>query len=273
VVCPIIPSEPVYETLPACNCQSPTGFNVLYTEDCKKAQLTWDFLGNEKRFNLYRDNAVIASNLNANSYIDETFNPLTAHTWKLIVVCEGGAESDAVEKPLDACITPCYPAKNLNIEFPQPNCSEAVLTWTAPAPEQRYNIYRNEALLKTNHEETTYTDTSIEEGTDYTWSVTVLCEPDLESDPVSDTKKCLGINENIKPAFTIVPNPAIKNITVTAGTNFHTVEVINFLGQIVISQANIGNSAQLDVATLSKGVYFVRIISDNGANVQKFVKQ
>jgi hypothetical protein len=71
-----------------------------------------------------------------------------------------------------------------------------------------------------------------------------------------------------------VPNPAASgNITVTSGSSFHTIEMISFLGQTVLSQPNVGNTTTLDVSNLPSGVYFVRIISEQGTNVQKFVKQ
>jgi len=76
-----------------------------------------------------------------------------------------------------------------------------------------------------------------------------------------------------KISFSIVPNPASSHITVTAANNFHTVEVLGFLGQTIYSQSNIGNKTTLDVSNYANGVYFVRVISENGVSVNKFVKQ
>lgn len=80
-------------------------------------------------------------------------------------------------------------------------------------------------------------------------------------------------NENVRMGFSILPNPATSNITISAGSNFHTVELVNFLGQTVSSQSNTGNTASLDVSSLTNGVYFVRITSNEGTDVKKFVKQ
>ncbi|MDR2971711.1 MAG: T9SS type A sorting domain-containing protein [Bacteroidales bacterium] len=350
-------SDPIHKTLPACSCYPPTGFDVNITEDCK-ALLSWNSLGSDIEFNIYRDNILLESNFMGTSYIDEDFDPTDVHTWIIRTICFGGSESipesvtrdacivicnpatsleviyttdceavltwedadnvnhyniyrdynlitsventttytdtdfdaemehkwavrvvcsdgglsPSIEKTMDACIVICEPATDLTVEFPI-DCFTAELEWKATAPEQLYNIYRNDVLIKTKHEETSFTDTNLDEGKDYIWKVTVFCEPDKESEPVSASKRCVGIHENVKTTFTIIPNPATNNITVTAETNFHTIEILNFLGQTIISQVNNINSVKLDISRLSKGIYFVRIISDYGVSIQKFVKQ
>jgi hypothetical protein len=97
----------------------------------------------------------------------------------------------------------------------------------------------------------------------------------IATDPAcaADDVIILGIKENAKPSFSIVPNPSSKNITITAANHFHTIEVDSFLGQTVYSQPHTGNKATLDVSNYPNGIYFVRIISDNGVCVNKFVKQ
>ncbi|MDR2971710.1 MAG: DUF2436 domain-containing protein [Bacteroidales bacterium] len=136
------------------------------------------------------------------------------------------------------------------------------------------DIYRNDVVIKPAYEGTSYTDTQLPVG-EYCYSLVVNCPTGSTSEKCEEKCEIVpdNINENIKAAFSIVPNPATNNITITSGTNFHTIEVVSFLGQTVLSQPNVGNTTKLDVSTLTNGVYFVRIISDNGANVQKFVKQ
>ena len=83
----------------------------------------------------------------------------------------------------------------------------------------------------------------------------------------------LSIHENTQTTCSIAPNPATNNITITANNDFNTIEILNLLGQTMLSQPNVGSSAKLDVSTLTTGVYFVRVIFTNGTSVQKFVKQ
>jgi hypothetical protein len=142
------------------------------------------------------------------------------------------------------------------------------------AEKKLYNIYRNDLLIDENYTETFYIDTDFDSEVENTWAVEVVCLGGEKSYPVTVTKTCtVGIKENVKTGFSIVPNPATHQITVSASNNFHTIEVVSFLGQTVLAQPNVGNTATFDISNLTAGIYFVRIISDNGANVQKFVKQ
>lgn len=135
------------------------------------------------------------------------------------------------------------------------------------------NIYRNNVVIKSNYEGTSLVDPTLSPG-NYCYKLTVNCSNGDISD--FSNEKCdeiVSIKDNIKEGFSIAPNPTTGNVKITAGDHFHTIEVVNFLGQTVISQPNAGDEATLDVSTLTNGVYFVRIISENGTSVKKFVKQ
>ncbi|MCL1850096.1 MAG: T9SS type A sorting domain-containing protein [Bacteroidetes bacterium] len=143
--------------------------------------------------------------------------------------------------------------------------------------EPEYNVYRDGELIATKITDLSFSDKTFDPNVGHKWSVKVACPAGDLSAPIYVTKeKCgdVGVNETKTKSFTIVPNPATDKITITANNNFNTIEVINFLGQTVISQSNILNSATtLDVAHLNSGVYFVRIASETGTSVQKFVKR
>ena len=155
------------------------------------------------------------------------------------------------------------------------NYNFTIKAWVEGEAITLYNIYRNDVLIKENHAGISYTNTGLAENTSYTWSVAVVCGGGLESDLISkDAKTCVGVNEYAKTTFSIVPNPATSgSIKITSQTNFNTVELISFLGQTVLSQPNAGSAATIDVSNLPNGVYFVRLISEQGTSVQKFVKQ
>jgi hypothetical protein len=168
----------------------------------------------------------------------------------------------------------CYPATALNVQYDD-DC-KAELSWTASTTAIAYNIYRDNQPIVNNHPQTTYTDSGFDIYEGHKWGVIAVCESDVSTIIEKSLDKCKepeGINENVGTSFSIVPNPAKDKITISAENNFNTVEVINFLGQTVISQSNNGNTIEINVSNLTNGVYFVRIISDNGTTVQKFVKQ
>ena len=139
----------------------------------------------------------------------------------------------------------------------------------------KYNVYRDGSQIATNITATSYTDKGFSPSQSHTWSVKALCDGGGESASVNITREgCMvGVEENVKTGFSIAPNPASNHILITAKTSFHTVKVVSLLGQTVITQPNEGNTASLNVANLTNGVYFVCIISGNGTHVGKFVKQ
>ncbi len=85
----------------------------------------------------------------------------------------------------------------------------------------------------------------------------------------------LGINESyVSIAFaTVHPNPTTGIVTI-AGENLRQAEVLNMLGQQVLSVQGEGNELRIDMAALPAGVYFVNVTNDEGRKcVRKVVKE
>ncbi|MCL1968378.1 MAG: T9SS type A sorting domain-containing protein, partial [Bacteroidetes bacterium] len=147
-----------------------------------------------------------------------------------------------------------------------------------------YNVYRDGVLIKEHITDLKYTD--ILEGVDatkqHTWGVKIVC-PDgigVSAPVLLSLSKCkdtipISVNEKEISSFKIFPNPASREITIESEGNLmmNTIEVINFLGQTVITRPVTGSSVKLDVSNLNNGVYFVRVASEKGTSIKKFVKQ
>jgi len=250
-------------------CDPATNLAVNYTNDCK-AELTWDAPADNAnaKYNIYRDNEPIKQNHDQKSYTDEGFITTEGHTWSIKAVCQDGGLSEEVSKSLSFC--KCAPVINLSAKYNE-NCTAAELTWTAPAEGLKYNVYRGDDIIATEISTTTYIDETFE-NTGHTWKVKTICTDDVADDATVTLPICVGINQN-ELTFSIVPNPAQNEIVISSERNYNTIEVINFLGQTVISQPATAQKTTVDVSQLMGGVYFVRIVSDNGTNVQKFVKK
>jgi len=269
-------SSPILKTLAACIAppEPVTNLEVNYNTNCK-AVLTWTASVTATHYKILRGTAVIAENVVATSYTDEESNPVQGYTWA-VVACNVAGESAPANKAKAACITPPPAVTNFDVKY-ETDCSAAKLTWTATTAEvaKGYNVYRGTDLIATVEllPEPFYVDAEYDNSGSTVWSVKIKCDFGIESAPAAKTLGiCLGIKENVK-TFSIAPNPASNNVTITASNNFHTIEVLSFLGQVVLSQPNNGTTAEMDISTLTNGVYFVRIISENGTSVQKFVKQ
>lgn len=83
----------------------------------------------------------------------------------------------------------------------------------------------------------------------------------------------VGIPENdlLSAAVTIYPNPANEFIHIRSTEKIKNMDCFNYAGQAV--DVKVENSS-VDISSLSKGLYFIRITSENGKTLtQKFIKE
>lgn len=72
----------------------------------------------------------------------------------------------------------------------------------------------------------------------------------------------------------LYPNPTNSKITIESQIiNLKSIEIFNSLGLLIQAIPNENNQLNIDVSSLQTGTYFVKIHSDKGAGVSKFVKQ
>lgn len=83
----------------------------------------------------------------------------------------------------------------------------------------------------------------------------------------------LGVNEITFASLQYYPNPAAGILTIDNTNSIDTVSIANALGQKVFSKAINSNNAQVDISSLSKGVYFVTVTSGNASKTIKIIKE
>lgn len=83
-----------------------------------------------------------------------------------------------------------------------------------------------------------------------------------------------GVDENESTIFaTLHPNPTTGFVTIT-GENLRQAELLNMLGQKVLTERGEGDELQIDLTALPAGVYFVNVIDDEGRKcVRKVIKE
>lgn len=95
------------------------------------------------------------------------------------------------------------------------------------------------------------------------------------TDPAVTTIAVLGVSDfDFDDYLKIYPNPAdhILNINTKMTLEIQSIEVYNLLGQLAASFTATGNNAALDVSSLAKGAYFLKINTDKGSSSAKFLK-
>lgn len=80
----------------------------------------------------------------------------------------------------------------------------------------------------------------------------------------------VGVSDPIPYAeINVYPNPAKQILTVSAIAIINSAVITNLIGQVVYTREVNANSLQIDISTLQKGIYFLRI---NGSEIRRFVK-
>lgn len=85
----------------------------------------------------------------------------------------------------------------------------------------------------------------------------------------------LSIKENNQIVFSVYPNPSRDKVTVNLFQDFSAkkVEIYSVLGQKISVKDFEGQSIDLDISTLEKGIYFLKIKSGSKETTKKFIKE
>ena len=77
---------------------------------------------------------------------------------------------------------------------------------------------------------------------------------------------------NKNNGLTVYPNPANNNLTIET-TEKATIEILNIQGQIIIQQTVQQGKTDIDISGLAKGVYILRLCSNDKTEVARIVKE
>jgi Secretion system C-terminal sorting domain len=73
--------------------------------------------------------------------------------------------------------------------------------------------------------------------------------------------------------FITYPNPVKDMLNLAYSKNIDKVQVINLLGQEIMTKIILANQAQIDFSSLSSGAYLVKVTSDNQTKTIKIIKE
>lgn len=95
-------------------------------------------------------------------------------------------------------------------------------------------------------------------------------DPDPD-DPDPENPNDEGIETGVQNVFKMTPNPADERVTISSNSPVSDIVLYDISGHTVLKKSNCGDSVTLNVSTLRKGVYFVRIRTEDGSTVRKLV--
>ncbi|MFH1003906.1 MAG: T9SS type A sorting domain-containing protein [Bacteroidota bacterium] len=91
---------------------------------------------------------------------------------------------------------------------------------------------------------------------------------------ILETTSGIGISEfnKEKNNFIIYPNPATDNLTIESPQQA-VMEISSIQGQLIKTLATNGNKTSIDISALPNGMYFIKMKTEKGIAVKKFVKE
>jgi hypothetical protein len=121
-----------------------------------------------------------------------------------------------------------------------------------------------------------YLALGVTEGATYYWRVksnTTCAEGNFSEVYTLTVEGTLGINDLSIGGLVIYPNPVANILNIDATTPISNVEIINVLGQVLVSKSSNSTISNIDVSALSTGNYFISVTSENNTKVLQFLKK
>jgi chitodextrinase len=246
--------------------------------------LSWDAVAGATEYNIYEADTLIGIVTVTNVDIDGLGSE-KEYCFEVTAVNTGG-ESGRTDK---VCETTLKIEEPVVLAAPQNLTAEALihneirLSWDSVAGATGYKVYQFEELLG-EVKNTTADIYSLADSTQYCFKVTAInaigeseksneaCATTLDPvQPEQPEEPGEGVEENAT-AFNIYPNPVNDKLYIETQTQTLTVEIYDVYGRQQ-SMVNGQQSTVIDVTSLNSGVYFVKVVTENGEAVRRFIKK
>ena len=172
-----------------------------------------------------------------------------------------------------------YPVRNLEVTNENDNLQ---ITWDAPEGNNPtgYNIYVNNELVANNTKELSYSNTH---NSDYyivevialygdKKSVGVIRSSFPENEEDENDSDTTNLVSNYENRFEIYPNPANDILFINAEDEINEVSILDIYGR-QLPIANCQQPTAINISELKSGIYFIKIESDKGVCIKRFIKE
>ena len=264
------------------NCGVPTGLTVEST-GYTSVTLSWTAAGEEHAWEVMAYNT-LDTVLATSSTTSATVSGLMASTQynaKVRALCGQNADVEGDwSEPIQFATDVCAPVTGVTVNNITGNTAD--VSWTAPEGATTFRVAYGLLDFSQSDEigiytttESQYHLTDLDASTQYTVRVANLCTESLASQYTSYdfTTGAQGIATiDTEGNISIYPNPASAMVTISVSEQmaYATVTIVDLNGRTVYSNS-INQAITLDVSTLAKGAYFVRITGEQATAVHKLI--
>ena len=257
--------------------------NVTVTAvDAFSVKLSWDAVEYAQSYNIYVGENTISTTDTV--YVFEDLEPVTEYCYEVTAV-----RNEQETEKVKACgTTPEAPVKldaptNLRAAIRQdvPDYDykfEITVAWDAVEGAKGYDVFVNTEKEQNFHmgytNGTAYVMGSNQETTFEFYVVAFNDETESEPSEVYTVVVKGDAIEETNASFNIYPNPVNDKLYIEAETEIEEVVVYDVYGrhQVTETPSHQGNLS-VDVTDLNSGVYFVKVVTENGEAVQRFIKK
>ncbi|MFU8842678.1 MAG: carboxypeptidase regulatory-like domain-containing protein [Bacteroidales bacterium] len=249
--------------------------NLVVSHSCTDVNLVWEMPtgGNPDSWNVYRDGAMVG-NTTGMTYTDPMMMPQQEYCYHITAVYAGDesmpTQPGCITVPMPANLQPVGLDGTPNV----PNPENITLTWNLPTgclTPDGYNVYRDGDQINTELiTELIYVDELLVSGL-YQYQVSAVYY--LGESPLSAPKFILIVITGVETVdalkLQMFPNPATSHVHIQAEHEMTRVVVYDHAGKIVNDNQVNGLFHRLDISTLQRGLYLIRIETAKGYAIRK----
>ena len=282
-------TTPLCETT-AAPCPTPTGLKVKVEQNLPdygkkfKITLTWDAVEGAEMYAVYATtqfwpDPTWLGNTNTNEFVQGSDAAGEFYLFVRTVCDEDKSYTSEISEGVhaifdDNAVTDSIKAPE-NLVATAKSFSSIELTWNAVKDAKSYFVYYGDEEIA-NITDTTYTVTNLKANTEYCYTVTTM---GVNEESAKSKEACATTSEEsieeLASLFNIYPNPVGNELILATEIQVEEIAIYDIYGrQAMRQQVNEATSQQVvNVADLNSGIYFVKIMTNSGEVVKRFVKE
>ena len=256
---------------------------VVEGVDAYSVKLTWDAVENAQSYNVYAEGEFVA-NVTETVYVLENLEPATEYCLEVSAVRNDqdtekveacGSTTEAPEEPVTLA-APTNLRATIRQDVPGFNYKyEITMAWDAVEGATGYDVFVNTATEQDFHmgytNGTAYVAGANVEGTLEFYVVAFNDETESEpSEPYTITIVDDAVEE-MTASFNVYPNPVNDRLYIETETEVKEVVVYDVYGRQQTT-VNGQQTSSIDISNLNSGVYFIKVVTENGEVVKRIIK-